>query len=133
MSLLIPWSAVEPVAEDILGGGIKRIGRRSKGHACGPRGLSERSCAAACRGRARHGLPVEQILGLGSGAVLEFDDRAEDGVRLFAERVPLGRAHPGLRGTQRAVKLITPVEPGSVPAIALAAVPQSGRQGCARR
>jgi flagellar motor switch/type III secretory pathway protein FliN len=72
-------------------------------------------------------IPVERILGLGPGSVLELDDRAEDGVRVFAERVPLARAQPGLRGTQRAVKLITPIEPGNVPASALAAVPQAGR------
>ena len=128
MSLLIPWSAVEPVAEDILGGGVKRTGDDPKDMHAVQRGLS----SAAVLLRAEVGstrMPVEQILALDQGAVVEFDDRAENGVRLFAERVPLGRAHPGLRGTRRAVKLVTPVEPGSVPAMALAAAPSSPRQG----
>ena len=73
-------------------------------------------------------IPMERILALTPGAVLELDDRAEEGVRVFAERVPLGRAHPGLRGAQRAVKLTTPIEPGNVPAMALVAEAQEGRQ-----
>ena len=127
MSLLIPWSAIEPVAEDILGPSAKRVDADPSDGRAVRRGLSSASVLL----RAEVGstqIPVERILGLGPGSVLELDDRAEDGVRVFAERVPLGRAQPGLRGAQRAVKLITPIEPGNVPASALAALPQGSRQ-----
>jgi flagellar motor switch protein FliM len=126
MSLLIPWSAVEPVADDIIGASAKRADADPSDGRAVRRGLS----AASVLLRAEVGstqIPVERILALAPGSVLELDDRAEDGVRVFAERVPLGRAHPGLRGTQRAVKLTTPIEPGNVPASALAAMPQAGR------
>ena len=36
---------------------------------------------------------------------MELDERAEDGVRLFAEGVSIGRGRPGRSGTRRAVKL----------------------------
>jgi flagellar motor switch/type III secretory pathway protein FliN len=36
---------------------------------------------------------------------VQLDGRAEDGVRLFAEGVLLGRGRPGRSGTRRAIKL----------------------------
>ena len=57
-------------------------------------------------------MPVERILALTPGTLLALEDRAEDGVQLFAEGVPIGRARPGLRGARRALKLNAPIEPG---------------------
>jgi flagellar motor switch/type III secretory pathway protein FliN len=53
------------------------------------------------------------MLALTPGTLLALRDRAEDGVRLFAEGVPLGRGQPGLRGARRAVKLTEAVAPGA--------------------
>jgi flagellar motor switch/type III secretory pathway protein FliN len=50
-------------------------------------------------------MPVERMLALTPGTLLGLHDRAAEGVRLFAEGVPIGRGRPGLRGAQRAVKL----------------------------
>ncbi len=58
-------------------------------------------------------MPVERMLALTPGTLLALRDRAEDGVRLFAEGVPLGRGRPGLRGARRAVKLTEAVAPGA--------------------
>ena len=127
MSLLIPFSAVESVAEEILGSATKAVDADPSDGRAVRRGLSSASVMLRAEVGSTH-IPMERILALTPGAVLELDDRAEEGVRVFAERVPLGRAHPGLRGAQRAVKLTTPIEPGNVPAMALVAGPQEGRQ-----
>jgi len=113
MSLFIPWSAIEPVAEEVLGGGSQLADADPQhGHAV------HRSLAASrVRVRAEVGsavMPVEQMLALTPGALLTLEDRAEDGVQLFAESVPIGRASPGLRGARRALKLNAPIEPGPV-------------------
>ncbi len=48
---------------------------------------------------------IARLLELAPGALVELDGRAEDGVRLFAEGVSLGRGRPGRSGTRRAIKL----------------------------
>jgi flagellar motor switch protein FliM len=110
MTLLIPWSTIEPVAAEILGTGNS------------PRDADPREGLAVNRGlanaqvllRAEIGsiqMPVEQMLALTPGALLELEDRAEHGVLLFAEGVAVGRGQPGLRGTRRAIKLTGTMEP----------------------
>ncbi len=115
MSLLIPWSAIEPVAEEILGAGARPDDADPHEGRAVQRGLA----GAPVRLRAEVGsvrMPVEQMLALTPGAVLALEDRAQDGVRLYAEGVPLGRAQPGLRGARRAIKLTAAPAPGPAPA-----------------
>ena len=66
-------------------------------------------------------MPVEQMLALTPGTLLALEDRAEDGVQLFAEGVPLGRARPGLRGARRAIKLTDAMTPAGAARDALGA------------
>jgi flagellar motor switch/type III secretory pathway protein FliN len=56
-------------------------------------------------------MPIERMLELTPGALLTLDDRAEDGVLLFAEGVSIGRGQPGRSGARRAVKLESTSEP----------------------
>ena len=58
-------------------------------------------------------MPVERMLALAPGTLLPLPDRADSGVQLFAEGVPLGRARPGLRGSHRAVKVTDALAPGA--------------------
>lgn len=113
MSLFIPWSAIEPVAGEVLGGGSQLADADPQdGHA-----VNRSLAASRVRVRAEVGsamMPVEQMLALTPGTLLALEDRAEDGVHLFAEGVPIGRARPGLRGARRALKLNAPIEPGPV-------------------
>jgi flagellar motor switch protein FliM len=107
MTLLIPWSAIGPVVDQILGDGVG--GRRSLDTDSREARAMRRGLAGAhvCL-RAEVGsleLPVERVLALTPGTLLALQDRAEAGVQLFAEGVPLGRCRPGLRGARRAVKL----------------------------
>ncbi len=110
VSLLIPWGAIEPITNSIRGAGSE------------PRSSDPLAAEALRRGvagaqvllRAEVGsvqMPIERMLDLTPGALLELEDGAEDGVLLFAEGVSLGRGRPGRSGSRRAVKLISTSEP----------------------
>jgi flagellar motor switch protein FliM len=104
MSLLIPWSAIGPVAEEILGSGPRLQDADSREAHAMCRGLAAAHVCLRAEVGARD-MPVERMLALTPGTLLGLHDRAAEGVRLFAEGVPIGRGRPGLRGAQRAVKL----------------------------
>jgi flagellar motor switch protein FliM len=118
MSLLIPWSAIGPVAEEILGAGPRLQDSDSREARAMRRGLAGAHVCLRAEVGARE-MPVERVLALTPGTLLALQDRAEEGVRLFAEGVPLGRGRPGLRGTRRAVKLTEGIAPGVSTAQAL--------------
>ena len=104
MSLLIPWAAVEPVAESIRGG----AGPPLTGDVRDPDALRRGLARAQVLLRAEVGsaqMPIEQMLGLVPGTLAKLQGRAEEGVWLFAEGVLLGRGKPGRSGTRRAIKL----------------------------
>jgi flagellar motor switch protein FliM len=109
-SLLLPWSAIEPVAEEIVGsGGFSQDGDPREASAV-KRGLA----AARVLLRAEIGsssMPVERMLALEPASLLTLDARAEQGVTLLAENVPLALGLPGRSGIRRAIKLTTPIEP----------------------
>jgi flagellar motor switch protein FliM len=103
MSLLIPWMAIEPVAERMRGAAQPLL---SDVH--GPDALRRRLGGAQVLLRTEVGsaqMPIERMLELVPGALVQLDGRAEDGVWLFAEGVLLGRGRPGRSGTRRAIKL----------------------------
>jgi flagellar motor switch protein FliM len=104
MSLLIPWSAIGPVAEEILGSGPRLQDAGSREAHAMRRGLAAAHVCLRAEVGARE-MPVERMLALTPGTLVGLHDRAAEGVRLFAEGVPIGRGQPGLRGAQRAVKL----------------------------
>ncbi len=104
MSLLIPWAAVEPVAESIRGG----AGPPLAGDVRDPDALRRGLARAQVLLRAEVGsaqMPIEQMLGLVPGTLAKLQGRVDDGVWLFAEGVLLGRGKPGRSGTRRAIKL----------------------------
>ncbi|HEV3322018.1 MAG TPA: FliM/FliN family flagellar motor switch protein, partial [Solirubrobacteraceae bacterium] len=104
MSLLIPWSAIGPIAEEILGSGPRLQDTDSREAHAMRRGLAGAHVCLRAEVGARE-MPVERMLALTPGTLLGLHDRATEGVVLFAEGVPIGRGQPGLRGAQRAVKL----------------------------
>ena len=111
MSLLIPWSAIGPVAEEILGAGPRLQDTDSREAHAMRRGLAGAHVCLRAEVGARE-MPVERMLALTPGTLLGLHDRAAEGVRLFAEGVPIGRGRPGLRGAQRAVKLTEAIARG---------------------
>jgi flagellar motor switch protein FliM len=109
LSLLIPWAAFEPVAERIRGAGSLPQDADPTESAALRRGLA----GAHVLLRAEVGsvqMPLERMLELLPGVLVPLGERAEDGVRLFAEDASLGRGRPGRSGTRRAIKLETTSE-----------------------
>ena len=104
LALLIPWIAIDPVAQQISGRELGAVEDGSKP----PSGIGRAMSAVPVTLRAEVAaveLPVEQILALEPGSIVRLGARADDGVALFAENVKLGRAHPGCNGPRRAVQI----------------------------
>jgi len=104
LSLLIPWTAIEPITERIRAG----VGEPTSADEHGAEALRRGLTGAPVLLRVEVGsvqMPIEQMLELTPGALLALEDRAEEGVMLFAEGISLGRGHPGRSGARRAVKL----------------------------
>ncbi|HUO69149.1 MAG TPA: FliM/FliN family flagellar motor switch protein [Solirubrobacteraceae bacterium] len=104
LALLIPWIAIDPIAQHISGrenwnadehvetlAGIRR--------ALGAVPVTLRAEVAAVE------LPVAEILALAPGSVVKLGGSAQDGVSLYAENVKLGRGRPGANGARRAVQV----------------------------
>jgi flagellar motor switch protein FliM len=111
-TLLVPWAAIEPVAGEILGSGHLAQDTDPREARAVHRGLAFASVLL----RAEIGaatLPVEQVLTLEPGSLLALENRAEKGVTLLAENVPLAHGVPGRSGVRRAIKLTTAIEPES--------------------
>ena len=110
LSLLIPWSAIEPITERIRGGGAEVPAHDPQGADALRRGVA----GAQVLLRAEFGslqMPIERMLELAPGSLLALEDRSEDGVLLFAEGVSIGRGNPGRSGPRRAVKITSAGEP----------------------
>ena len=102
LALLIPWSAIDPVADKIAGReqiDEADLAESGMGRALSAAPVTLRAEVAAID------LPVEQILALEPGSVIRLGARADEGVSLFAENVKLGRAQPGCNGARRAVQI----------------------------
>ena len=100
MCLLLPWSAVQPIA----------VPRGPQAGAGAPvaAALREGLSAAEVLLRAEIGsvqMPIEQMLAIVPGSVVELGERSELGVRLFAEEVSVGRGRPGRSGSRKALKI----------------------------
>ena len=104
MALLIPWLAIDPVAERLSGkearepeaesAGAAEIGRAMAGVP-----VTLRAEVAAIE------LPIDQILSLGPGSLIRLGAPADQGVTVYAENVKLARAQPGCNGARRAIQV----------------------------
>jgi flagellar motor switch protein FliM len=103
LGLLIPWIAIDEVAERISGRdhGMHEDARGadwiSRAMATVP--VTLRAEVAAVE------LPVAEVLALAPGSIVRLGAPASAGVSLFAENVKLGRARPGCHGSRRAVQI----------------------------
>ncbi|HYB24850.1 MAG TPA: FliM/FliN family flagellar motor switch protein [Solirubrobacteraceae bacterium] len=110
LALLIPWTAIEPITERIRDGGVEHASADPHGAQALRRGVG----GAHVLLRAEIGslqMPIERMLSLAPGSLLALEDRAQEGVLLFAEGVSVGRGRPGRSGAKRAVKLTATGEP----------------------
>jgi flagellar motor switch protein FliM len=108
LALLLPFSAIASVAhrfssrEDVAFEDARQTAAVRE--AVGGVEMTVRAEVAAVD------LPIEHVLALQSGDVLRLDARADEGVTLFADAVPMHRALPGRSGGRRAVQVTNPTE-----------------------
>jgi flagellar motor switch protein FliM len=104
LALLLPYSSIAPVAHrfssrDDVGATDDQTQSAAVREAVGRVEMTVRAEVAAVD------LPIEQVLALQPGDVLRLDARADDGVTLYADAVPMHRAVPGRSGGRRAVQV----------------------------
>lgn len=102
MALLIPWVAIDPVADLISGHDPFMADVHDDA------GMGRALAAAPVTLRAEVAsldLPVSDILSLQPGSVIRLGVPADEGIQLYAENVRLGRAEPGANGSRRAIQI----------------------------
>lgn len=115
LALLVPWSAIEAVADSLAG-------REMGGKATDPAlaAAVRRAVAGAevvLRAEVSHlELSIDEVLALAPGDLVRLGGQVSDGVALYAEDVPIHRAQPGRSGIRRAVQIIDGAETPATPA-----------------
>jgi flagellar motor switch protein FliM len=104
MALLVPWLAIDPVAQRLSGKETQAPGAESAGEAEIGRAVAGVPVTLRAEVAAVE-MPIDEILALGSGSVVRLGVQAEQGVTLFAENVKLARAQPGANGPRRAIQV----------------------------
>jgi flagellar motor switch protein FliM len=104
LALLLPWSAIAPVA-DRFASRDDFAAARGEGEVEGVRRAVGRVDMTVRAEVASVELPIERVLALQPGDVLPLDAPAERGVTLFADKVPVHLAKPGRSGGRRAVQV----------------------------
>jgi flagellar motor switch protein FliM len=104
LALLIPWSAIAPVADQFGTREESKAShdegaRSSVRRAVGNVEMQLRAEVAAVE------LPIEAVLGLKPGDLLRLNAPASGGVTLYADKVPVKKAKPGRSGSRRAVQV----------------------------
>jgi len=106
LSLLIPWLAIESVADELSGHDTRAAEDDIDSAMAMEKALSGASVTLRAEvGGAR--LSVEEVLALRPGSVVEFGVPAENGVSVFIEDRLVARARPGRHGGRRAVRIET--------------------------
>jgi len=109
LALLIPWSAIDKVADQIAGRDVRTRAADPRAAALLEAALSSASVTM----RAQVGeveLAIDDVLGLEPGDLVKLGMQAADGVVLYAEDVPIHHARPGRSGSRRAVQVVVPGE-----------------------
>ena len=104
LALMIPWMAIEPIADLVAGGEQTQPEAGSPEEREIERAMSNVPVTLRAEVAAVE-LPVSEILALAPGSVIGLGAPADQGVTLYAENVRLGRANPGANGAKRAVQI----------------------------
>ncbi len=103
MAMLVPWSAIEPIADIVAGRDLLPDDEQHDS------GISRALAAAPVTIRAEVAaldLPVADVLSLEPGSVIRLGANALNGVSLFAENVRIARGQPGANGARRSVQVL---------------------------
>jgi flagellar motor switch protein FliM len=105
LALLIPWSAIAPVAnqfaarEDGKAGGRSDHEANSVRRAVGDVEMTVRAEVASVA------MPIEAVLALKAGDLLRLNSPASSGITLYADKIPVHTGRPGRSGSRRAVQV----------------------------
>jgi flagellar motor switch protein FliM len=104
LALLIPWRAIEPVANlfaarEETTGSQNEHDRSSVRRAVGNVEMSLRAEVAAVQ------MPIEAVLALRPGDLMPLHAPTSGGITLYADKVPVHTAKPGRSGSRRAVQV----------------------------
>lgn len=105
LALLIPWSAIAPVADQFAAREDGKAGARSEDDASSVRravGDVEMTVRAEVASVA---MPIEAVLALKEGDLLRLNAPASSGITLYADKVPVHTGRPGRSGSRRAVQV----------------------------
>jgi flagellar motor switch protein FliM len=104
LALLIPWSAIAPVA-DQFGAREDAKGTRSPHEASSVR-QAVGSVEVLVRAEvASVVMPIEAVLAMKEGDLLRLNAPAAAGITLYADQVPVHTGRPGRSGSRRAVQI----------------------------
>jgi flagellar motor switch protein FliM len=104
LTLMVPWMAIAPVADEIAG----REQIAPEADSPEMREIERAMSAVPITLRAEVAaveMAVRDILTLGPGSVVSLGTPADQGVSICAENIKLGRAYPGANGAKRAVQV----------------------------
>jgi flagellar motor switch protein FliM len=112
LALLIPWTAIAPVADQF---GARDDGRALRSddeatsvrRAVGNVEMTVRAEVAAVT------IPIESVLALKEGDLLRLNSPAAAGITLYADQVPVHIGRPGRSGSRRAVQVTGKLGAGS--------------------
>jgi flagellar motor switch protein FliM len=105
LALLVPWSAIAPVADRFSASDDAAAARgddeiASVRRAVGRVEMTVRAEVASVE------MPIESVLGLKPGDMLKLNSPADGGITVFADKVPVHTAKPGRSGARRAVQIV---------------------------
>jgi flagellar motor switch protein FliM len=112
LALLIPWSAIAPVADQFAARDDGRGTRSDEDatsvrRAVGDVEMTVRAEVAAIE------VPIETMLALKEGDLLRLNAPASGGITLYAHKVPVHTGKPGRSGSRRAVQVTGRIGGGS--------------------
>jgi flagellar motor switch protein FliM len=108
IALLVPYAAIAPVADRLTArddhGTPEPDAQDAVRNAMGRVAMTVRAEVASVE------MPIEQVLALAPGDLVRLDARADEGVTIFADSVPVHRGMPGRSGARRAVQITERLE-----------------------
>lgn len=107
LSLLVPWSAIDAVADELAGRELRSETADPALAVAVRRAVS--GAEVVLRAEVAHAdMAIDDVLALAPGDLVRLGGLAADGVTVYAEDVPIHRAQPGRSGTRRAVQVSGP-------------------------
>ncbi len=106
LALLIPWAAIDGVADQVAGRDVRMQVEDPAASGAMRRAVAE----AQVTMRAEVGsvdMAIDEVLGLLPGDLVKLGAPAASGVALFAEDVQIHHAKPGRSGSRRAVQIVS--------------------------